>query len=232
MKCREAERFLPGYVDGAIASDNHARLRGHLEECGNCREQLERYRRLEVCLASLEPVKAPENLAMQIRISAARVRSEISFARRVWKRAVIVFEDILEPFAVPATGGILTALVVFVLVVQNMMVGVQLGRAVPNDRSLNFFQPAALESLASFPVPGIVSTEGHPDSGYLQLEATLNSRGEVVSYKILSGPDNVAVQRQLDQVLLFSRFRPELSFGRPTNGGRVLLSFSEVRVRG
>ena len=27
---------------------------------------------------------------------------------------------------------------------------------------------------------------------------------------------------QIDQVLLFSRFRPELSFGRPTGGGRVL----------
>jgi hypothetical protein len=232
MKCREAERHLPGYVDGAIPSENHARVREHLEACGNCREQLEQYRRLAVCLASLEPVQAPPNLATQVRISAANLRQEIPLGRRLWTRAVLVFENILEPIAVPATGGILTALVVFVLVVQNMLVGVPLGRAVPNDRSLTFFQPAQLESLASFPVPGIVATEGHPDSGYLQLEATLNSRGEVVSYKILSGPDNLAVQRQLDQVLLFSRFRPELSFGRPTNGGRVVLSFSEVRVRG
>jgi hypothetical protein len=232
MKCREAERHLPGYVDGAIESANHAGVREHLESCGDCREQLESYRRLAVCLASLEPAKAPDNLAVRIRISAAQLKPQVTFGRRVWLRAVMVFENILEPFAVPATGGILTALVVFVLVVQNMLVGVPMGRAVPNDRSLNFFQPAALESLASFPVPGIVATEGHPDSGYLQLEATLNSRGEVVSYKILSGPDNPAVQRQIDQVLLFSRFRPELSFGRPTNGGRVVLSFSEVRVRG
>jgi len=54
----------------------------------------------------------------------------------------------------------------------------------------------------------------------------------VVSYKILSGPSDLAVLRQLDQILLFSRFRPRLSFGRPTDGGRVLLGFSEVRVRG
>jgi hypothetical protein len=232
MNCRETERHLPGYVDGAIRSENHARVRDHLESCGDCREQLERYRRLAVCLASLEPAQPPQDLALRIRISAAQLRPEITFGRRLWMRAVMVFENILEPFAVPATGGILTALVVFVLVVQNMLVGVPLGRAVPNDRSLTFFQPAQLESLASFPVPGVVATEGNPDSGYLQLEATLNSRGEVVSYKILSGPDNPAVQRQIDQVLLFSRFRPELSFGRPTNGGRVVLSFSEVRVRG
>lgn len=232
MNCRQAERHLPGYIDGAIETVHHARVREHLEECGGCREQLERYHRLAVCLASLEPAKVPENMAVRIRVSAAQLRPEITLGRRLWKRAVMVFENILEPFAVPATGGILTALVVFVLVVQNMLVGVPLGRAVPNDRSLNFFQPAQLESLASFPMPGIVETEGHPDSGYLQLEATLNSRGEVVSYKILSGPNNPAVQREIDQVLLFSRFRPELGFGRPVNGGRVVLSFSEVRVRG
>jgi len=37
---------------------------------------------------------------------------------------------------------------------------------------------------------------------------------------------------QLDQMLLFSRFSPMLSFGRPTAGGHVVLSFSAVRVRG
>ncbi len=53
-----------------------------------------------------------------------------------------------------------------------------------------------------------------------------------MSYNILSGPKDAAVKHQIDQVLLFSRFRPEISFGRPTGGGQVLLSFSEVRVRG
>jgi len=36
----------------------------------------------------------------------------------------------------------------------------------------------------------------------------------------------------LDQLLFFYRFRPMLSFGRPTSGGHVVLSFSAVRVRG
>jgi len=33
-------------------------------------------------------------------------------------------------------------------------------------------------------------------------------------------------------MLLFSRFSPMLSFGRPTSGGHVILSFSAVHVRG
>jgi hypothetical protein len=93
-------------------------------------------------------------------------------------------------------------------------------------------QPAQLESLAPFPVPGIGRTDGQADSAPLLIEATLNAQGEVLFYKILSGPNDAAVQRQIDQVLLFSRFRPQLGFGRPMGGGRVLLSFSEVRVHG
>ena len=64
------------------------------------------------------------------------------------------------------------------------------------------------------------------------LEATLNANGEVPFYHIISGPDDAAVKRQIDQVLMFSHFRPQLGFGRPMDGGRVLLNFSGVHVHG
>jgi hypothetical protein len=231
MNCQQAQRHLPGYLDGAVASHNHFRVREHLESCAGCREQLEQFRRLSVCLANVQPVSAPVDLAVRIRVQASQVRSFSGSLEHAWSRWKLVFENIFQPFAVPATGGIVTALVVFALLVQNVLVGVPVG-FVPNDLPLNLVQPAQLESLAPFAVPGIVAGEGYPDSGALLLEATLNSHGEVVSYRIISGPSDAAVQRQLDQVLLFSRFRPRLNFGRPTDGGRVLLGFSEVRVRG
>jgi len=81
-------------------------------------------------------------------------------------------------------------------------------------------------------LPGIGSASGRAMSGDLLLEATLDAQGGVVFYKILSGPTDVAVQHQIDQVLLFSRFRPKLGFGRPMVGGHVLLNFNEVHVRG
>ena len=232
MTCREAERHLPGYLDGAARSREHARLREHLDGCGECRRQLERYRRLAVCLASLDPVRAPADLAVRIRVQASHVQPARAMLQRAWSRAVLVFRNILEPLAVPATGGILTAAVVFVVIVQNILMGVPLGRAVPNDLPLNLIQPARLESLASFPVPGLVAPSGDPNTGAVMLEATVNARGEAVSYRILSGPNTPAVQQQIDQVLMFSRFRPQMGFGRPMNGGRVVLGFSEVRVRG
>ena len=231
MNCRDTARRLPGYIDGAIPSKDHAIVREHLDTCGECRDLLESYRRLSVSLARVEPVAPPPDLAMRIRVQAARSVSPWESVRRSWSLAFLGFQDIFNRLAVPATGGILTALVVFVLVVQNVLGGVPMG-IVANDLPLNLVQPARLESLAPFPVPGVVASEGHADSGVLVLQATLNAQGEVVSYDILSGPNDAAVKHQIDQVLLFSRFRPETSFGRPTGGGQVLLSFSEVRVHG
>jgi hypothetical protein len=90
-------------------------------------------------------------------------------------------------------------------------------------------QPARLESLAPFPVTGITDVDAHGVDGVLILEATLNEQGQVVTYVILAGPSDPGVRRQLDQLLLFSRFSPQLSFGRPTAGGRVVLNWVLVR---
>ena len=60
----------------------------------------------------------------------------------------------------------------------------------------------------------------------------LEGSGEAATYRILSGDVDPAMRHELDQVVLFSRFRPELSFGRPLSGGTVLLSFNKIRVRG
>jgi Putative zinc-finger len=231
MTCRQAQRFLPGYLDGAIGSSDHLRLREHLDTCHDCRHELERFRQVGICLSRVQPVAVPADLAVRIRVRASQVATVGMAMRRCWGRAKLFVENILEPLAVPATGGILTALVVFTLLVQNVLVGVRTG-FVPGDLPLNLVQPAQVESLAPFGVPGLVTGDREPASGGLMIEVTLNAAGDVVSYRILSGPNDAAVRNRIDQVLLFSRFRPRLDFGRPTDGGLVMIGFSEVRVRG
>ena len=231
MNCRQSERKLPGYLDGGISPREHASVREHLTTCQSCQLQLERYRRLAACLANVHAEMPPADLAMRIRIRASQHVTPAARLRKAWSTASLNFEHFLKPLAVPATGGILTALIVFVLVAHNVLVGVPVG-IVPNDLPLNLVQPARLESLAPFPLPGSSGSQGDSGSAPLLLEATLNAQGQVVSYRILAGPSDQAVLRQIDQMMMFSHFRPETSFGRPQAGGRVLLSFSEIRVHG
>lgn len=225
MNCSRIREKLPGYLDGALPADAHGPIRQHLETCGGCREELEEYRKLLVVMSRVGRSAPPADLALRIRIGVAQARASQGWSahmRRLVIRAQLILENILEPLAVPATGGVLSAVLVFASVMQVFAAGGPAGW-IPNDLPTNLLQPARLEQLAAFPVP---------DEGGLLVQATVNAEGQLVNYQILSGPDSPEIRRQLDLVLMFSRFRPQMSFGRPTPGGQVLLSFSGVHVKG
>jgi anti-sigma factor RsiW len=224
MNCQEAERHLPGYLDGAIEYEAQHRLRVHLEACHGCRSEADRYRLMSRALSNLEAMPVPTDLAVKIRIHASKATPMRSFARRIGTRMSLVFGNILAPIALPATGGVLATIGVFVLLLQNLLVGVPMGSIVANDLQLNLVQPAYLESLGPIPAPTF-------DMG-LTLDATVNAQGQAVDYKIISGPTDPVAQRQIDQLMLLSKFRPRLNDGKPTSGGHVVLNFNSIRVKG
>lgn len=237
MECNRVRSLLPGYLDGALPSrswsETHLMIGQHLERCGKCREELQSYLALSSLMSRVERPAPPADLALRIRVVAAQRLSDnpwLHYVRRARTRAQLILENILEPLALPATGGFTVALVVFVLVCQLLGMGTPL-RAVTNDSPTNLLQPARLEALAPFPITGLEES-GHSGPHALLVEAIINAQGEAVMYQILAGPDNLTIRRQLDLLLMFSRFRPQMSFGRFTSGGRVVLSFSDISVRG
>lgn len=107
-------------------------------------------------------------------------------------------------------------------------------KADPNDIPLGLLRPAELISLSGYP-DAIVAEVQHPDVDLehdLLVDVTVDAQGQMTNYNIIAGSDSPQLRHQLDQMLFFSRFRPMLSFGRPTAGGHVVLSFSAVHVRG
>jgi hypothetical protein len=123
------------------------------------------------------------------------------------------------------------ALLVFALVYQVLGPGMPVSAATP-DSPTNLLQPARLEMLAGFQMSQLEEMTRTGGQHPLLVEALVNADGQAVSYRVISGQVDVNTQRELDQVLFFSRFRPQLNFGRPISGGRVILSFSQIRVRG
>ena len=237
MDCQKVKRLLPGYLDGAVPNvmwtDAHVSVGRHLESCDDCRQELKAYQALSSMMSNVQRATPPADLALKIRVRAAQRLSDrnwLHYVRRARTRAELVLKNILEPLAIPATGGFTVAFVVFVIVCQLLGIGTPL-RAGSNDSPTNLLQPARLEALAPFPLTGLEDS-GHSGPHALLVEATISSHGEAVSYRILAGPDTDLVRRQLDLVLLFSRFRPQMSFGRFTSGGRVVLSFSDISIRG
>jgi len=237
MECEKVKTLLPGYLDGGLqlddGSESHLMIGRHLEVCGECREELQGYLALSSLMSRVERAAPPADLALRIRVAAAQRLSDnpwVHYARRARTRGELILENILEPLALPATGGLTVALVVFILVCQLLGMGAPL-RAGANDSPTNLLQPARLEALAPFPVTGMEES-GHSGPHALLVATTVNALGQAVTYEIIAGPDNPTIRRQLDLVLMFSRFRPQMSFGRFTSGGRVVLSFSDISVKG
>ncbi len=235
MKCTSVQKRLAGYLDGAVRPSERALVQKHLESCGACREDLERYRKLSQLLSRATQVAPPADLPVRIRLAAANARAALETSARLrawWGHLGVRFANFYRPLALPATGGFFFAMVVFVMALQLILPGTTV-RAVQNDVPTNLMRPAELLSLSEYPM-GISSdqeTELALPHGLL-VDVRVDAHGQMVDYEILSGPSGAAVRRQLDQVLLFARFRPMTSFGRSVAGGHVLITFSEVHVTG
>jgi hypothetical protein len=240
MKCNTVRTKLAGYLDDAVTGaapvEERVHIREHLEGCDVCREELQRYRKLSVLLSRVPRNLPPADLAVRIRVAAAQAvptQDLPSRMRRIRDRAELLLDNVFRPLSLPATGGFFSAIIVFVLVLQLIVPGITV-RAVPNDVPLNILRPAELITLSDYPAswaPEQHDLELSLPHGLL-IDVTVDKNGQMVAYQIISGPKSVDLRHQLDQMLLFSRFRPMMSFGRPTSGGHVILSFSAVRVRG
>jgi anti-sigma factor RsiW len=237
MKCNTVRTKLPGYLDDALTGEARVEERvevlEHLEFCEPCRRELQRYRKLAVLLSRMPKCVPPVDLAVRIKVAAAQAQSAPRRWQRMRDRAEILLDNVFRPLTLPATGGLFSAIIVFALVLQMLVPGITV-QAVPNDVPTNLLQPAALVSLSEYPeawAPEQHDLELSLPHGLL-VDVTVDARGQMLDYQILSGPKSKAMRRQLDQMLFFSRFRPMMSFGRPTSGGHVVLSFSAVRVRG
>jgi hypothetical protein len=230
MTCRSVRQKLSGYLDGALSSPDHLEIARHLPECAGCRNQLEGYSRVAALLARAEVPPPPDGLSLRIRLAVDQARRD-SLWNRARRAATRMLEDILEPLAVPATGGVAMSLLFYALVLHSLFLGVPLG-AVPNDRPLPVTQPARLETLSALPTSVAGPRLPELTSDVDLVEFTVNAQGQAVSYSVLSGTPDRETLRQLDHVLLFSHFHPQLSFGRPTAGGRVIVRFDEFHVKG
>lgn len=238
MTCDKVHRRLAGYLDdasvSAARSAERAAIRQHLEACEPCREELQRYRKLAVLMSRVPRAVPPADLAIKIKVAASQAQATQDWSgrwQRIKDRSELLLDNVFRPLTVPATGGFFSAIVIFVFVLHVILPGITV-QADPNDTPTALLRPAELISLSDMPASPVMQ---HPDVQLqhdLLVDVVVDAQGQMSTYEIIDGPDTTAVRHQLDQVLLFSRFRPMLSFGRPTPGGHVVLSFSSVHVRG
>src|ERR1700760_3398156 len=125
MNCKFVRSKLAGYLDDGLTGSERvferASVRGHLEACPNCREKLPLFRKLGVLLSSMPKQVPPADLAVRIRVAAAKKQASEGWRARgvrIRNRVEILLDNVFRPLTVPATGGFVSAILVFVLVFQ------------------------------------------------------------------------------------------------------------------
>lgn len=221
MTCGQAKLLMSPYLDGAVTGRQMRALSQHMEDCGACSQEYAGLCQTQQLLNRVGRRKAPADLALKLRVS---VSQEIARSRRPFLDSALVrLSNAINAVMVPATAGLASAVVVFGLLMGFMALPLQAGSP---DVPLVIGTDPHLQEMS------FGATLDSIHEGSLVIDVDVDSQGRVQDYHILSESDTSPdLLPQVKNMLLFTRFRPATSYGRPTSG-RAVLSFSKISVKG
>jgi hypothetical protein len=199
-------------------------LQQHLQVCRGCSSEYQSLRQTQQLLSGMGRAKQPADLGLKLRLAISR---EAAIARRGRFEGLRVrFEDALRAFMVPATAGLVCAVLIFGIVTAILAMPGTLQANNQRDVPLMLNTGPELEQSLFGTTLSSISDDS------LVIEAYVDPNGRVQDYKILS--DSSQSQQLLPEVkrmLIFTTFRPAMSMGHPIPS-RAVLSFSKISVRG
>ena len=223
MNCAQARPMFSPYLDGEVTGTEMLALTGHLDSCESCQREYASLRQTQTLLMSVKSRKAPDDLSLKLRLAISR---EVVRTRRPYFHDLgIRIENTINGFMVPATAGLVTAVVIFGFLMGFLALPLQADNA---DVPLMLNTAPQLQQSAF----GTALDSIKDDS--LVIEAIVDSNGRVQDYRVLSNPQDEVTKDlppQVKNMLIFTTFRPATSMGQPTSG-RAVLSFSKISVKG
>lgn len=221
MKCTQAKSLFSTYLDGAVTGRQMRAIGEHLEACPACASDYAGLRQTQLLVSGLGRKKAPADLALKLRVALSNEASMT--ARRRWEGVLVRLEDALNGFMLPATAGLVSALLIFGLLIGYFAAPPAVHANATDVPTLLYTPPQLAASQFAL---NSVSDES------LVVETYVDENGRVQDYRILNAPHaNEQLLREVDNFMIFTVFRPATAFGQPAPG-RVVLSFSKVSVKG
>ena len=223
MKCSAAQGLLSPYLDGAVTGTEMLALQEHLDGCAACMREYRSLRQTQQLLTSVRRVQEPADLGLKLRLAISREAAE---ARRPpYEGLRMRVENAVNAFMVPATAGLVCALLIFGLVTAILAMP---GQAQANNQDV----PLVLNTGPELQQSVFGTTLSSMDTDSLVIEAYVDKNGRVQDYRILSDPgESQELLPQVKRMLIFTTFRPAMSMGRPISS-RAVLSFSRISVQG
>jgi hypothetical protein len=229
MECSSAKQRLSAYVDGAVPAEERRILKNHFSVCRECALESERYGEVRRKLRSLPKLVPPADLTTRLRVAASRVRMESFGGASPWRRwrdrVELALRDLMRPLALPAMGGLCSAVFLF-------------------STFVPMFKSAFAMSVDPGDVPTMLVTQpmlkymapvAFANSSDAVVDLQLDDQGQIVDFTIVSAPGGQSdtLRRNIENSLLFTEFWPATTFGRGVAGTlRISFRSSRIDVRG
>jgi hypothetical protein len=216
IKCSKAIELMSSYIDCMAEPEESRNLEFHLESCEPCQRQLHSYISLRSMLASVEPVRPPEDLGLDTRVRLSHARSGGLFDRI---EALMV--NVLKPVVIPAVSGIALTVLSFSVLFGNIAMNLQ-----AQDSSL-----LAMEEPVRITDQTMLSAPGNSGSDWLEplsVKAKVDDVGRVYDIRIIGGSQTPAVKQWVRNLLYTAQFAPATRLGKPINSSTIL-TFVNVR---
>ncbi len=223
MNCTETRSLLSLYLDGAVTGRQMSEISEHLKTCSECSAEYLLLKGTQRVVARLGRQQVPPDLALRIRIALSH---EVARQKRPWfVGAMTRFDNAFRGIMVPATAGALSAIIFFAVLLGFFAVPPIVQARSTDIPTMLYTQPELRFSPFGWQASAI-----NADS--LVVDVSVDANGRVQDYRIISAPsDSSEITTQLNNMLIFTQFRPATSFGQPV-AGRAVLSFSKINVKG
>ena len=224
MSCWNVERRLSAYLENAVSETERQQLRAHVLNCFGCTAKVQSQRQMRVSLRSLPRLVPPADLATRLRIHASKEcridRTPGSRLRRWQVNAKLTLDNLMKPLALPAAGGLCSALLLF----GTLVPAFTFNRAMVEDVPLCDLNPSTSPVLRTMAPLGF-------SYGDAEVDLKIDGHGRIVNFSILGGTghERDALRRSIENNLLFTTFTPATSYGVPIPAS-LRLSFQSSRI--
>jgi hypothetical protein len=118
ISCHNAKHQSTAYVDGRLRLDEHIGVAAHLAACEECTSYFEQLTVIRSALKGLSAPAMPERLQTSLKVIASHERATVlewkgSRLKALWGRWKLRLSDLMRPLALPATGGLISAMLLF-----------------------------------------------------------------------------------------------------------------------
>ena len=212
--CIEIRNHFSDYADGLCGREVLRSIRFHLTHCARCREELDLRSTIQTDLRALPLQHVMPEVSLKMRVTLSQY-----LHRNLWGRLAVYLENAIKPLMLPASAGVLTAIICFGLILGSEAVPMA---SIP-DMPQAVSTPPRVRALG----PINLST----DEQTVVLMTHVDEVGHVTYYQVLSGQQSPALMQRLDRMMYSSYFKPATLYGKPTDG-QVVLSLRRITVRG